>query len=166
LWAPWIRPLLTKKRSHCHRELHDSFFTAPDRCHSRDVDAVFRVESDSISDLVISEFYSPLIRQPPPREGTEDSFHHFWDDNLHRILLWLHRGVRATRNSNLHMRTGRPDFAFIVKGNVCIFRGEERPTATGKTLRQNCLRSSVGSIHPHHTSWVSTFISFLGRNPS
>jgi hypothetical protein len=105
------------------QELYDSFFAAPDRCHNRDVGAVFRVEN-SISDLIISDFYSPLIRQPPPWEETEDSFHQFWDDNLRRILLLLHRDARALRNSNLHTatRTGRRLFFYCKGGYLHLQR--------------------------------------------
>jgi hypothetical protein len=111
------------------RQMHDLVSRPSDRvsddfCTQSDVELLFRLGAGNI---MCDKIAAAIVEGSPPMDGTEDSFHSFWDRNIREILeIILPRG-RSIRNSNLNAETGvlRPDYAFLLK-RLALFRGEEK----------------------------------------
>ena len=99
-----------------------------DVCYRDDVERLFRISDAEASEILHLTFYNATVQRAPPENGTEASFHSFWDDNIRKILELLVPSGTSIRDSNRHIDTkkNRPDYGFL-KGNVCPFRGEEKP---------------------------------------
>ncbi|THU75853.1 hypothetical protein K435DRAFT_813962 [Dendrothele bispora CBS 962.96] len=87
---------------------------------------------------------------PPPLNGTEDSYHMFWDDNIRKVVQIIVPSGKAIWNSNKHTATGilRPDFGFILDDH-CPFRGEEKGPLNDEDPRAELsqkLRWDYGSV--------------------
>lgn len=78
-----------------------------------------------------------IVSTPPPPDGTESSFHYFWDANIRNVLELLIPTGRSIRDSNENTETGRlrPDFGFLVNG-LCTFRGEEKAPGNTENPKQ------------------------------
>jgi hypothetical protein len=98
-----------------------------DFCHGGDVERLFRISDAEASEVLHLIFYNAVVRLVPPEDGTEASFHSFWDDNIRKILELLVPSGKSVRDSSCHTnaRKLRPDYGFL-KDNVCPFRGEEK----------------------------------------
>ncbi|CAG8592888.1 6332_t:CDS:2 [Diversispora eburnea] len=97
-------------------------------CTSEDLNILFRVsETESAYKFIAKILCAPILNNPPPREGTEDSYVSFWDVNIRFPLEFLISDGISIRNSSYNTSTfsKRPDFGFILN-NVCPFRGEEK----------------------------------------
>jgi hypothetical protein len=90
-----------------------------------------------------------IVEGCPPMDGTEDSFHSFWDRNLRGILeIILPRG-RSIRNSNQNFETGvlRPDYAFLLK-LLALFRGEETSPSNRNNRRKKLSEKLMWAYTP------------------
>lgn len=98
-----------------------------DRCVQGDVERLFRVSDAEASDILFAHFYHAVVWPAPPDDGTEASFHSFWDDNIRKILELLVPSGKSIRDSSHHTNTEklRPDYGFLLD-NICPFRGEEK----------------------------------------
>jgi hypothetical protein len=99
--------------------------TSDNYCTQNDVELIFRLGTGNpLGDRLVTAIFAG----PPPMDGTEDSFHSFWDINIRHILENVLPRGRSIRNSNFHTETGilRPNFAFLLK-DLALFRGEEKP---------------------------------------
>lgn len=98
-----------------------------DFCYRDDVERLFRISDAEVSEILHLIFYNAAVQHPPPEDGTEASFHSFWDDNIRKILELLVPSGKSIRDSSRRTSTqkNRPDYGFL-KDNVCPFRGEEK----------------------------------------
>ena len=104
------------------RALVSTAIERQDICTIKDVELLFRA---SESHTILDKFFW-CAADAPPSDGTEDSFHSFWDGNIRHILELLLPTGKSFRNSGKHTATRklRPDYAFVMN-NFCPFRGEE-----------------------------------------
>ena len=101
-------------------------------CRDQDLELVFKQCDDETALSIRVTLMRTIMGGPPDQDGTEDSFHSFWDANFRNILSAC-LDCKVIRNSNQDTATGsfRPDFGLLLD-HVCIFRGEEKgPTFTG-----------------------------------
>jgi hypothetical protein len=111
------------------RQMHDLVSRPSDRvlddfCTQSNVELLFRL---GVGNILCDKIVATIVEGSPPMDGTENSFHSFWDRNLCEILeIILPRG-RSIPNSNRNTETGvlRPDYAFLLK-LLALFRGEEK----------------------------------------
>jgi len=98
-----------------------------DVCSRDDVERLFRISDVEASEILHLKFYNAAVQSAPPENGTEASFHSFWDDNIRKILELLVPSGTSIRDFNCHTDTKKntPDYGFL-KDNVCLFRGEEK----------------------------------------
>ncbi|RHZ86668.1 hypothetical protein Glove_48g34 [Diversispora epigaea] len=97
-------------------------------CTSEDLNILFRIsETESACKFIAKIVCAPILNNPPPRNGTKDSYVSFWDVNIRFPLEFLISDGISVRNSSYNTNTfsKRPDFCFILN-NVCPFRGEEK----------------------------------------
>jgi hypothetical protein len=118
---------------------YDSFLikSMQDTCTPEDLNILFRISNtESAFELITMTLGSPILNNPPSREGTKYSFIHFWDDNIRKLLEILISNGTTIRNSSQHTSTPgkRPDFGFIL-GHVCPFRGEEKSLVNNEDPR-------------------------------
>jgi len=97
-----------------------------DFCYRDDVERLFRISDTEASEILHLIFYNAAVQRAPPENGTEASFHSFWDDNIRKILELLVSSGTSIRDSNRYTDPGknRPDYGFLMN-NVCPFRGKE-----------------------------------------
>ncbi len=95
-----------------------------DFCYGDHVERLFRISDTEASEILHLTFYNAALRRAPPENGTNASFHSFWDDNIRKILELLVPSGRSIRGSNDPKING-PDYGFL-KDNVCPFWGEEK----------------------------------------
>lgn len=102
-----------------------------DICSKDDVEKLFRISDEEISGTLYLLFYNAVLGAAPPDDGTESSFHSFWDDNIRKVLEMLIPYGTSIRDSNHKTSTQklRPDYGLII-GSVCPFRGEEKPSTS------------------------------------
>jgi hypothetical protein len=93
-----------------------------------DLDTLFR-ESDHEWSRISEASIAALKATDPDSDGTEDSFHSFWDLNIRYLLEAVFPAGVSVRNSNRNTRTlpSMPDYGFT-QNRACSFRGEEKPT--------------------------------------
>lgn len=98
---------------------------AGDICNVEDVESLFRTAMEYGESFLDTLFFAAA--KPPPTEGTESSFIHFWDSNVREVLQLIIPEGKSTRDSSLHTATRslRPDYAFLLH-KLCPFRGEEK----------------------------------------
>ena len=98
-----------------------------DFCNRDDVGRLFRVSDTESSEVLHLLFYKAAAWPSPPEDGTEASFHSFWDDNIRNILELLVPFSKSIRDDPRQTNTPklRPDYGLLL-GGVCLFRGEEK----------------------------------------
>ncbi|THU91563.1 hypothetical protein K435DRAFT_863292 [Dendrothele bispora CBS 962.96] len=81
-----------------------------------EANSLFRVSDTEHTALLDTIFFHAAFFPPPPLNGTENSFHSFWDANIRNVIQVLVPSGTAIRNSSQHTATRklRPDFGYLV----------------------------------------------------
>lgn len=97
-------------------------------CSSSVLEGLFHVDESRSASELLHLLTIAIKCRPPPNDGTESSFHSFWDKNIGDILLGLVPNCRQIRDSNnpTSAYLERPDFGLLFR-LICLFRGEEKP---------------------------------------
>jgi hypothetical protein len=90
-----------------------------DFCYRDDVERLFRISDAEASEILHLIFYNAAVQPAPPEDGTEASFHSFWDDNIRKILELLVPSGKSIQDGR-HTSTPQNglDYGFL-KDNVC-----------------------------------------------
>jgi hypothetical protein len=123
-----------------------SYRVLDDFCTRSDVELLFRL---GVSNILSDKIVVALVEGSPPMDGTENSFHSFWDRNLRDILeIILPRG-RSIRNSHQNTETGvlRPDYAFLLK-LLALFRGEEESPSSRNNPKKELSEKLLWAYRP------------------
>ncbi|THU85684.1 hypothetical protein K435DRAFT_384769 [Dendrothele bispora CBS 962.96] len=106
-----------------------------------EANSLFRVSDTEHTALLDTIFFHAAFFPPPPLNGTENSFHSFWDANIRNVIQVLVPSGTAIRNSSQHTATRklRPDFGYLVNDR-CPFRGEETGPGDSEDPRAELLR--------------------------
>jgi hypothetical protein len=123
-------------------------------CSEGDLQRIFRV-SENEADYLWTILKMAIVTGAPDGDGTKASFISFWDDNIRKILSATFAPNRVARDSNREMSTRHqlPDFGFLKKNDVCIFRGEEKPPHySGKHPKDELFKKLKWTYHP--APWI------------
>jgi hypothetical protein len=118
-------------------------------CTQSDVRHLFRSSEDEQARFLWSIADHVITFSPPASDGTESSFHGFWDNNM-RTLLDAAIVCKSIRDSNDQTSTNlmRPDFGVLVNG-FCAFRGEEKaPGYSGKHPKAELIEKLTWTYDP------------------
>ena len=110
---------------------------------------IFRV-SETESTILRHRVFANVVECPQySSNGTEDSFHSIWHDNIGKTLGLVLLG-EAIRNSNHHTSTAlkRPNYGFLLNGKKCLFRGEEKAPGSSEDPRVELLDKLVWTYDP------------------
>ena len=98
------RPLSEDEKIPLSRSQFDNLVSGSietkDICRKDDVEKLFRISDEEISEALHLLFYNAVVRAAPPDNGTESSFISFWDDNIRRVLEVLVPFGTSVRDSN------------------------------------------------------------------
>ena len=123
-------PLEPSEKIPITQAMFDSLVSSlyPDICSQDDVASVFRVVPNPDPNFTL---FFQAASSPPPPQGTEYAYVHFWDSNIRTILERLLPAAKILRNSSHHTSTAnlRPDFALLLAA-LCVLRGEEKKDDT------------------------------------
>jgi hypothetical protein len=70
------------------------------KCSERDLQRIFRSSEDEESDYIWTTLKATINAGAPDSDGTEASFHSFWDDNIRKIITLIDTPNKIIRNSN------------------------------------------------------------------
>ena len=120
------RPLSDDDKIPISVNIFDGLVSSPweanDVCTPNDLQLLFRVgHGGTLLDRI---FW--VVVESPPYGGTDETFIHFWDQNVRLVVELVLPTGRSMRNSSKHTVTMdcRPDYGFLIK-KLCAFRGEE-----------------------------------------
>lgn len=124
------------------------------RCSKGDLQQVFRLSEHEHSYYLWTSLTATILTGAPDSNGTESSFHSFWDDNIRKIINQILIPNQTVRDSNHGTSTAslKPDFGVLLEG-VCAFRGEEKaPHYSGNHPKQELLDKLVWTYDP--APWI------------
>ena len=97
-------------------------------CNERDLQQIFRSSEDEEADYLWTILKPAIASSAPDSDGTEESFHFFWDDNIRKIIAAIFAPDKFI-NRGTSTAFQRPDFGVLHRG-VCISGGKRRHLVT------------------------------------
>jgi hypothetical protein len=84
-------------------------------CSEHNLQQIFRSSVDKEADYLWTILKPAIASSALDSNGTEESFHFFWDDNIHKIIAAIFAPDKFIRGGNQGMSTAfqRPDFGIL-----------------------------------------------------
>ena len=140
------------------RQMHDLVSHPSDRvlddfCTQSDVNLLFCL---GVGNILCDKIVAAIVGGSPLMDGTEDSFHSFWDRNLCKIFC-LVAEVYTIVIETLKLGSCTPVMHFCSRCSLCFVVKKSLPVI--ETIQEkNFLKNSCG-----HTDWHLIFLASVSK---